>query len=65
LQWFQFARPDYYIAVALRERHMSPLYYGFTTQGSCYRGMCETPISEGGCGGMKELIEPAIQSTQT
>jgi hypothetical protein len=24
------------------------------------RGMCGTPISQGGCGGMDELVEPAI-----
>lgn len=62
LQWLQFARPDYYMADELRDRRMSPLYYGLTAQGSCYRGLCETPISEGGCGGMDELIEPSIES---
>lgn len=62
LQWLQFARPDYYMAAELRSRSMSPMYYGLTTQGSCYRMMCETPISEGGCGGMEELIEPSIET---
>lgn len=65
LQWFQFARPDYFIAAELRDRQMSPQYYGFTTQGSCYRGLCDTPMSEGGCGGMKELIEPAIETSDS
>ncbi|MFC2079191.1 hypothetical protein ACFLSZ_04355 [Candidatus Bipolaricaulota bacterium] len=64
LQWFQFARPDYFIAAELRSHQMSPQYYGFTTQGSCYRGLCNTPMSEGGCGGMKELIEPAIETSE-
>ena len=65
LQWLQFARPDYYMAAELRKQRKSPLFYGLTTQGSCYRGMCETPISQGGCGGMTELIEPAISMDQS
>jgi len=60
LQWFHFARPDYYLATELLALRKSPIPYGLTAKGSCYRGMCDTPISEGGCGGMKELIEPAI-----
>lgn len=62
LQWLQFARPDYYMAAELRNQRKSPMFYGLTTQGSCYRGMCETPISEGGCGGMDELNEPTIET---
>ena len=65
LEWFRFARPDYYLAAELQSRSMSPQYYGLTTQGSCYRGLCDTPISEGGCGGMKDLIEPAIETTES
>jgi hypothetical protein len=65
LPWFQFARPDYYLAAALEEQGSWPEFYGLTTKGSCYRGLCETPISEGGCGGMTELIEPAIQTSQS
>jgi hypothetical protein len=64
LQWFQFARPDYYLAAALTEQGGVPEFYGLTTKGSCYRGLCETPISQGGCGGMTELNEPAIKTTQ-
>ena len=60
LQWFRFARPDYYLAAELLALRKSPITYGLTAKGSCYRRMCDTPISEGGCGGMKELIEPAI-----
>ena len=63
LQWLRFARPDYYVAVALEEAGENPQKYGLTTKGSCYRFMCNTPISEGGCGGMKKLIEPAITGT--
>ena len=59
LEWFRFARPDYYLAAELEARGISPIPYGLTTEGSCYRGMCDTPISQGGCGGMKELIESA------
>jgi len=65
LEWFMFARPDYYMAVEMRSRQQSPQDYGLTTFGSCYRGMCETPISEGGCGGMKELNEPAIEREES
>jgi len=63
LGWFHFARSDYYLAAELENRQISPRTYGLTTQGSCYRGMCDTPISEGGCGGMKELIEPSIETS--
>ena len=63
LEWFRFARSDYYLALELQNRQISPLLYGLTTQGSCYRWMCDTPISEGGCGGMKELIEPSIETS--
>jgi hypothetical protein len=59
-EWFRFARPDYYLAAELEARGVSPIPYGLTTEGSCYRGLCNTPISQGGCGGMQELIEPAI-----
>ncbi|MCK5246276.1 hypothetical protein KAR02_05220 [Candidatus Bipolaricaulota bacterium] len=65
LEWLQFARSDYYLAAELANRGISPSTYGLTTQGSCYRWMCDTPISEGGCGGMKELIEPAIETTNS
>ena len=59
-QWFRFARPDYYLAAGLLERGIDPMVYGLTVEGSCYRGLCGTPISEGGCGGMEALIEPSI-----
>ncbi len=62
LEWFRFVRPDYYLAVALEDRGIDPETYDLTTFGSCYRGMCNTPISQGGCGGMVDLIEPAIGS---
>ncbi|UCF10127.1 MAG: hypothetical protein JSW65_00100 [Candidatus Bipolaricaulota bacterium] len=60
LEWYRFARPDYYLAAELEARGIDPEPYGLTTYGSCYRGMCSVPISEGGCGGMDELVEPAI-----
>jgi len=63
LQWLQFARPDYYVARELENVGENSRSYGLTTKGSCYRGLCNTPISEGGCGGMKELIEPTITGT--
>jgi len=61
LQWFRFARWDYYVAAEMEAREIGPELYGLTTEGSCYRGLCTTPISVGGCGGMVELIEPAIE----
>lgn len=59
-QWLAFARPDYTVAAELAARGLNPARYGLTTKGSCYRAMCNTPISQGGCGGMNELVEPAI-----
>lgn len=59
-EWLRFTRSDYYLAAELEARGVSPIPYALTTEGSCYRGMCDVPISQGGCGGMKELIEPAI-----
>ena len=64
LEWFRFARPDYYLAAELQSRGINPSLHELTTQGSCYRGLCDTPISEGGCGGMKDLIEPAIETNE-
>jgi len=60
LQWLEFARPDYYVAAELAARGQNPALYGLTTKGSCYRGLCDAPISQGGCGGMNDLVEPAI-----
>ena len=60
LQWLMFARPDYYLAAELESRDIDPEDYGLTTYGSCYRGMCGVAISQGGCGGMDELIEPLL-----
>ncbi len=65
LQWLRFARADYYMAAALQERGYAPAQYGLTTTGSCYRGLCETPISAGGCGGMNDLIEPLLEGSQS
>ena len=62
LQWLEFARPDYYVAAELATRGLDPASYGLTTQGSCYRGLCGDPISQGGCGGMNAsaIVEPTI-----
>lgn len=65
LDWFRFARPDYYLAVALQEQGVSPKRHDLTDRGSCYRGMCNTAVSLGGCGGMNELIEPALYDADT
>lgn len=65
LQWLTFARPDYYVARELEERGIDPRRYDLTTLGSCYRQMCVIPISQGGCGGMEHLIEPALQGDES
>lgn len=64
LQWFRFARWDYYVAAEMVARGIDPTAYGLTTEGSCYRGLCSTPVSQGGCGGMQELVEPSIRVPQ-
>jgi hypothetical protein len=64
LQWFRFARWDYYVAAEMVARGIDPAAYGLTAEGSCYRGLCPTPISQGGCGGMQELVEPSIGVSQ-
>ena len=64
-EWLHFARPDYYLAAALQERDIDPESYDLTTAGSCYRMMCNTPISQGGCGGMNALNEPALAQSGT
>jgi hypothetical protein len=56
-EWFRFARPDYYIARELVAQGKTPEDYGVTVIGSCYRKLCNTPISDGGCGGMVEIGE--------
>lgn len=60
LQWLQFARGDYYIAAALKVNGYFPQDYNLTTYGSCYRGMCEFPLTQGGCAGMEALVEPDL-----
>jgi len=64
LQWLHFARPDYYVARELKDRGFNPRHYNLSTFGSCYRQLCEVPISQGGCGGMNELTEPAIEGEE-
>ncbi len=55
LKWLQFVHGDYYVAVELEAQGIDPRAYGLTTHGACYRGMCETPLKQGGCGGMRGL----------
>jgi len=64
-EWLRFARPDYYLAAELESREINPIPYGLTTEGSCYRGLCNVAISQGGCGGMTTLNEPAIEDVET
>lgn len=51
-EWMRFAHPQYYLAQELRRLGLDPSAYGLPTRGSCYRGWCEVPLREGGCGGM-------------
>ncbi len=55
LQWLHFVHGDYYVAAELERQGVDPAQYGITTHGACYRGLCETPLTEGGCGGMRAL----------
>lgn len=51
-QWLRFVHPTYYLAQEVKRRGGDPSRYGLPTQGACYRGACEVPLREGGCGGM-------------
>lgn len=55
LEWLRFVHGDYYVAAELAEQGVDPRAYGLTTHGACYRGLCETPLAQGGCGGMHVL----------
>lgn len=55
--WVRFAHPGYYLARELRARGGSPQQHGLSTQGTCYRGACELPWSQGGCGGMGRQVK--------
>lgn len=55
-EWMKFAHRNYFLAVALKERGVNPARYGLTTRGACYRGLCELPLREGGCGGMGDRV---------
>lgn len=59
-EWLRFSRPDYYLAAALEEEGLDPQSFGLTTYGSCYRGICNYPVTEGGCAGMTDLVMPDI-----
>ncbi len=57
--WLRFAHGDYYVARALVDLGKNPTDYGLFLpgNGSCYRGLCNAPLQEGGCGGMgKEVV---------
>ncbi|MDD4903529.1 MAG: hypothetical protein PHX77_03415 [Candidatus Bipolaricaulis sp.] len=64
-EWLRFARWDYYVAREMVARGIDPSLYGLTVEGSCYRGLCGTPISQGGCGGMQELLETSIEALES
>jgi len=60
-QWLRFIHGDYYVAKSLADRGENPVAYGLLKpeNGSCYRGLCNAPLREGGCGGMgpKVIVE--------
>lgn len=51
-EWLRFVHPQYYLAQELRRMGLDPAAYGLPTRGACYRGWCEVPLRQGGCGGM-------------
>ncbi|MBC7219944.1 hypothetical protein H5T55_00420 [Candidatus Bipolaricaulota bacterium] len=53
-QWLRFIHGDYYVARALADQGEDPRAYGLfqPANGACYRGLCNAPLQEGGCGGM-------------
>ncbi len=51
-EWLRFIHPDYFLARELRGLGKDPGAYGLPTRGACYRGWCEVPLRQGGCGGM-------------
>lgn len=58
-KWLRFAHGDYYVARALVRMGKNPVTFGLVRpeNGACYRGLCNAPLQEGGCGGMgKEVI---------
>ncbi|MGY4707111.1 hypothetical protein ACVNPS_05080 [Candidatus Bipolaricaulota sp. J31] len=55
-EWVKFAHRNYFLAVTLRERGVDPAQYNLTTRGACYRGLCDLPMRQGGCGGMGERV---------
>ena len=64
-EWLRFTRPDYYVAVELQARGLDPADFGLTTFGSCYRNLCDVPLTEGGCAGMTDLVAPHTISPVT
>lgn len=53
-QWLRFIHGDYYVARALAAKGEDPTAYGLflPANGACYRGQCNVPLQDGGCGGM-------------
>lgn len=56
-EWLRFAHPNYYLARALKDAGIAPEAHGLTTKGSCYRGLCDLPLSLDGCGGMGAKVK--------
>lgn len=66
LQWLRFLVPNYYLARALEERGLDPRAYGLEPHEAyeaCYRGRCEAPLDQGGCGGMGLEVKLAAPTT--
>lgn len=57
-QWLRFIHGDYYVAQALVGMGKDPIAHGLFSpaNGACYRGLCSTPLQEGGCGGMGKQV---------
>jgi len=61
-EWLRFLAPNYYLALALEERGLEPAAFGMEPSEAyqaCYRGWCNVPLDEGGCGGMGQEVKLA------
>ena len=56
-QYLHFIDGDYYVREELTARGVDPGEWGNSKGDSCYVGTCELPFTEGGCGGMSQLVQ--------
>lgn len=56
-QWLHFIHGDYFVREEMAARGIDPGDWGNSHGDSCYVGNCELPFTEGGCGGMAQLVQ--------